>query len=367
MGRSRSRFVFELIIKGNEFLIRLISEQLTTKYYLADQLFDDEQREDLPVVIVWFNICNGITDEVIKSIALSGFSWMGDRYFYLTTKDPGLKKTFFCRQIDPTITNSLSLWNRIASFHYLKSLPMIGMRLGLLVSGSYPGLTIHDPSSAGGIKITLLPDLLNHTVISSSPLLCTEGSGFISSELALENHFPLHVIQGNAIQPLLSSAGWEEKQDSQSTLTLALAYQIRLICSYGLFKGTLIVDPYLEGRQLILRESMRKALPPPPPPPLSVDHPPLNQHTPPLLLSIVNTPPIYHCLHSSNCLLTRRNSLISHDFTLLSDSDSVDEPLDPVRRCCGCPLPAGNLNRHLILILHQSCCLPFTLFEELVR
>jgi hypothetical protein len=333
--KYRQRLHFEILIKGKEFLVNLLSIKQTTRYYLADQIFDD-QRGDLPIVIVWFKIDDRVSDEVIRHLALHGFLWKGDRYFYFTTKNIG-SKTFFCRQFDQTIRNSFSLWDRIASFRNLKSIPEIGMRLGLLMSSSYPGFSYLESS---GIEVTVLPDTLGPDL----SVLWTEGSGFISSQLVLEHVFPCHVTQGVPIQSPPSTS--IEESDSES---FALAYQIRFLCSFGLFKGTLIVDPYLKGRKIVLRNSMKKA------------DPPAHRAFDISILSIVNTPP-----QPSRCDAIHCRRAIPF-FVQHFPTDDMIKSHSLVRKCCGCSLPMGNLNRHLVLILNESCGISLKTFQELAR
>lgn len=331
--RYRQRLHFEIKMKGKEFLVNLLSSKSTTRLYLADQIFDD-QRDDLPIVLVWFRVDDGVYDEVIQSLALHGFYWKGDRYFYFTAKEIGKFKTFFCRQVDETIQNSFSLWNKVISFQNLKSIPLIGMRLSLLVSSSCPGFTYLQSS---GIEVTILPDIYD----SERTYLWTEGSGFISSELAREHLFPRHVTHGIPFRPLLTSPFIEEP----NTESLAIAYQVRFLCSHGLFKGTLIVDPFLKGRQILLRESMRKAYAP--------DHPTFDLS----VLSIVNTPPLPSRCESICCDMSHEGC----------EERNNHQSRSSVRKCCGCVLPTGHLNRHLILILNESHGVPLKTFQELAR
>lgn len=314
-------------------MVKLLSKQTTNKWYLADQLFDDH-REELPVVIVSFQIHDGISDEVIRNLSISGFSWMGDRYFYLTTKNSSRTKSYFCRQFDDTIQNSYSIWSKIGSIRTLRSIPEIGMRLSLLVSSSYPGFTYFDSCD---IDVQVIPDIAGTNLAS----ICTDGSGFISSDLVSEHCFPRHVNQGIP----LKSVSREIAKNSQSLWSLA--YQIRFLCPLGLFKGTLIVDPYLKGKKIILRESMRKILP----------SPSCNCNI--FALSIVNSPPILDCPRFESCYKL--------PLTVRFVQEKVETISCLVRRCCGCPLPVGSLNRHLILILHERYQIPVSVFSELAK
>jgi hypothetical protein len=71
----------------------------------------------------------------------------------------------------------------------------------------------------------------------------------------------------------------------------------------------------------------------------------------------VNTPPLPYrcdsiCCRLSNERFQEPNKIQSHS---------------SVRKCCGCSLPIGHLNRHLILILSESCNIPLKIFENLAR
>jgi hypothetical protein len=79
----------------------------------------------------------------------------------------------------------------------------------------------------------------------------TDGSGFISSDLA--KTFPLRIVQGRpAIQ-----VQQHHFSHSSSGPQAPAAYQCRIICSLGIFKGTLVVRDDIENT-IALRKSMQK-------------------------------------------------------------------------------------------------------------
>lgn len=124
--------------------------------------------------------------------------------------------------------------------------------------------------------LTSLSLSLRISISACSILLysAADGSGFISLDLACL--LPLKVTQGRVITPPLlrvpppvsPASNTDESADSHSPHSqeqeqvLPYAYQVRVFSSLrGVFKGTVVVNPSLPARTLLLRPSMRKVPP----------------------------------------------------------------------------------------------------------
>lgn len=169
--------------------------------------------------------------ESMEQIAATGFEFLGQRCVFFASKDPETSKAFFLLcptsgDIDPLLAAE-NLRRRYGSFHTLGNISQSGSRLGLLVSGSCEGIRL--PSTE--VAVSMIEDIET----------LTEGSGFISSDLALK--MPRVVMQGRALD--------------NDSLPLPAAFQCRVFCDFGIFKGTLVVRRDISN-SILLRKSMCK-------------------------------------------------------------------------------------------------------------
>lgn len=110
----------------------------------ADRLFDCSDRI-LPLVKVKFcHNSDTIDHQVIRHLAISGFIFLDEQFHFFAFKDLGTEFAYFVPLARTDYETSVSLWQSIANFVQLPHVPVMGMRLGLLVSGACFGFRRKD-------------------------------------------------------------------------------------------------------------------------------------------------------------------------------------------------------------------------------
>ena len=135
----------------------------------ADRLFNCSDSV-LPLVKV--KLCHSdttISHHIIREIAQNGFTFLNEQYHFLAFKDLGTEFAYFFPQTCSGFRTSLSLWQSIGNFTNLSHVPVVGLRLGLLVSGACEGFTW------GDISVLVVQDL--HTCALQENKL-SAGEGF---------------------------------------------------------------------------------------------------------------------------------------------------------------------------------------------
>ena len=260
----------------------------------------------------------------LNCLAVKGFTFLEERFNFLCCKD--FKSCAYFLRGDIEVA---SIWDKLLDFRGLPNTSIFGVRLGLLLSNSCPGgiflLRRNDDAGANtvqvskadsnndstAIQVQMIEDVFIQSPLSNNQLdakrcCMTDGSGYISMDLALQ--LPNHVVQGQSIN-------YGNTNDNGCA-----CFQVRLFCvNLGLFKGTLVVDQSLPEKTILVRPSMLKV------PPTSRLHQEDGSQmtTPYVFLDIVNTSRVPKSLF-------------------------------------------GQLNRHLVLLMHHNG-VPEAMFSDIIR
>ena len=180
----------------------------------------------------------------LNEIGVLGFSWLGYRFEFIASKNPPNGKSFFIMlENNNSFLSANNIRESIASFSILSNISKIGLRLSLLISNSYEGLKLN----RNQIIFDIIDDATN-----ANDNCFTNGSGFISSDLALQ--LPIYIRQGKIITKHMIS------NPNIHSNSMPACFQVRILCHLGIFKGTLVVHPYLKNT-ILIRNSMQKVLP----------------------------------------------------------------------------------------------------------
>lgn len=108
----------------------------------GDRLLDCCSDSVLPLVKVKLCHAGGVVDsQIVREISLHGFSFLGQQYHFFAFKDLGSVFSYFAPLVQSKHSTCVSLWQSVGNFMQLQHVPVLGMRLGLLVSGACMGFT----------------------------------------------------------------------------------------------------------------------------------------------------------------------------------------------------------------------------------
>jgi hypothetical protein len=137
------------------------------KSLYADRLFDCSDTL-LPLVKVKFCRSNNLplNHLLVREISQNGFIFLDEQYHFLAYKDLGSEFAYFFPQTRSPYHNSFSCWQSVGDFVKLPHVPVLGLRLGLLVSGACAGFSragisnsSSNGSSSGGIAMQVVEDI----------------------------------------------------------------------------------------------------------------------------------------------------------------------------------------------------------------
>jgi len=266
----RLHFQLTLDDKENDFSVILLKLQKNPNYHFADRYLMRQGYALGSLACVQLSMKNYKQRkdlyEILESLAVNGFKYLGSRFLFFVSKD--CDKLYFLRsESNDGIIEIYKLRELIADFKLMKNVSLSSLRIGLIVSGTCEGLSFREAKSNLGsgaskdrsqvkclqtqdditkIEIHLVDDLLGLSFQGRDSIDClTDGAGFISLDIA--NKFPVSVTQGQL------AASTENESNCPA------AYQCRVFCSMGIFKGCLIPHPSLPSRTILLRNSMQKA------------------------------------------------------------------------------------------------------------
>lgn len=173
---------------------------------------------------------------ILRDIGDNGL-YCFDTYFHFFSYKDDQEYVYFLK-LPPSLPTMQKLLNHIADFAGLQNLSLVGLRTSLLVSSIFPVSF----DSKTRFDIVLIDDNYDE-----HGRCLTDGSGFISVDLAKK--LPNYVLSG------ISKS---TPNSDSSSISVSSWYQIRLLCDLGIFKGTVMVLPDLEGEVLVVRKSMQK-------------------------------------------------------------------------------------------------------------
>lgn len=172
---------------------------------------------------------------VLNDIADNALQCFGESFHFLGSKDD--QEYAYFVKLPKEYPSIDSLLDSIAAFSQLKNISLLGLRTGLLVSSVAQVVVNSSNDPVYTLELVLVEDIYNEF-----SECCSDGAGYIS--LALAKELPSRVSSGIDI--------------SNEGSSLPSWFQVRILCEFGVFKGTLLVLSELEGNVIVLRKSMQK-------------------------------------------------------------------------------------------------------------
>ena len=125
--------------------IKVLKVQSNVPSLYGDRLLDCSDRL-LPLVKVKFSPSAGrvLDHRMIQELSCKGFTFLQEQFHFFAFKDLGTEFAYFVPLARTGHSDAVSLWQKVAKFAELSQVPLLGMRLGLLVSGACFGFCMND-------------------------------------------------------------------------------------------------------------------------------------------------------------------------------------------------------------------------------
>jgi hypothetical protein len=284
-------------------------------------------------------------NKFVSDISQDGFKWLGHTFYFMCSKIPYTKRCYFLQFTDDSNLNerlpNYQLFQQFGDFTKLKSISSIASRCNLLFSKTFQGLHDNHEMNRKDIKIKLLDDISVNSITSAEMKYMTDGSGFISADLAMK--LPRFVSKGQ-----LQFSNAYNNCDQDSHVILPACFQVRVVCAFGIFKGTLVVSHVIASNSLVLRKSMLKV-------------PSSSSSSTTTSSSSTTTSSSF-----STTTATKTNSSTFYVPRISIDVVATSKSLIPTVGGASLFWPTLLLNRHLILLLHH-CGVPLKVFDRILR